>query len=41
LDKPLRQAAQGRPAGATNHRYCVIIHGLTLNPTPLLRAYYR
>ncbi len=41
LDQALRKAAQGCPAGAPNRRYCVIIHGLRLNPTPLLVAYYR
>ena len=41
LDQALRKAAQGRPAGAANCRYCVIIHGLNVNPTPLLPAYYR
>jgi hypothetical protein len=41
LDQPLRQAPQGNATGAANCRYCVIIHGLTLNPTPLLLSYYR
>ena len=41
LDKALREAAQGHAAGAANCRYCVIIHGLTVNPTPLLPVYYR
>ena len=41
LDQALRKAAQCHATGAANRRYCVIIHGLTVNPMPLLLVYYR
>jgi hypothetical protein len=41
LDQALREAAQCHATAAPNYRYCVIIHGLTVNPTPLLLVYYR
>ncbi len=34
LDQSLGKAAQCHPTGAANRRYCVVIHGLTVNPMP-------
>ena len=40
LNQALREAAQGHATRAANCRYCVVIHGLTVNPRPSLPAYY-
>jgi hypothetical protein len=34
LDEALRKAAECHATGAANGRYCVVIHGLKVNPTP-------
>ena len=37
LHQSLGKAAQGHATGAANRRNCVVIHGLTVNPMPLLQ----